>query len=220
MFLHELGHYYDLIHSFGDDEVADTLVDPNSVSMDAIATEFYGLLYKNCTDAQKATVDTEYYVRGRNSIAAANNTAPNDVLSASVWSQLPASEQQWVDDKFFNLMSYNDPPHRNTLVTRMTEGQADRLTDAANSSRHHTMSGYTRFVAITGWDEFLGITNSGTTSTFPIRHVAAAAARAGTTPGDDEILLLRPGNYDEQITISTPCTLRATRKGPAVIGKP
>jgi hypothetical protein len=27
-------------------------------------------------------------------------------------------------------------------------------------------------------------------------------------------------NHDEQITIATPCTLRATRQGPGVVGKP
>ena len=53
-----------------------------------------------------------------------------------------------------------------------------------------------------------------------MRHLATAVAHASAAPGDDEILLLRPGNYDEQITISTPCTLRATRQGPAVVGRP
>jgi hypothetical protein len=50
--------------------------------------------------------------------------------------------------------------------------------------------------------------------------VGTAVVRAAGTTGDDEILLLRPGNYNEQLPIATPCTLRATRQGPVVIGKP
>ena len=134
LFLHELGHYYNLIHTFGEDGVADTLVDPASVSQEAIAQELYSKSYSDCSAAELAVVDAEYYRRARNSIAAANNTPPNDVLSSSTYSLLPPSEQQLVDDVFFNIMSYYDPPHRNQFVTRMTEGQADRMTDAANSS--------------------------------------------------------------------------------------
>jgi hypothetical protein len=223
LFLHELGHYYNLIHTFGEDGVADTLVDPALAadSQDAIAQLFYGKNYNNCTAAEQAVVNTEYYLRNRNNIAAANNTPPNDVLSSSTYSLLPASEQEMVDDVFFNIMSYYDPPRRNQFVTRMTEGQADRLADAANSSRHHTVSGYTRHLAINGSDTIIfGLPNWGTGSALPMRTVATAVVRAAAAPGDDEILLLRPGNYNEQLTISTPCTLRATRKGSAVIGRP
>jgi hypothetical protein len=221
LFLHELGHYYNLNHTFDDDSVADTLVDPSNVSQDAIAQQFYGKDYNSCSAAERTVVNTEYYLRGRNSIAAANNTPPNDVLSSSTYSLLPASERQLVDDVFFNIMSYYDPPRRNEFVTRMTEGQANRLTDAANGPRHHTVSGYTRHLATNGADTiFLSIPNSGTSSGLPLRTVGTAVVRAAGTTGDDEILLLRPGNYNEQLTIATPCTLRATRQGPVVIGKP
>jgi hypothetical protein len=221
LFLHELGHYFNMSHTFPDDEVADTLVDPSNVSQEAIAQSFYGKGYWACTAAEQAIINTEYYLRGRNSIAAANNTPPNDVLSSSTYSLLPAAEQQLVDDVFFNLMSYYDPPRRNQFVTRLTEGQADRMTDAANDPRRHSVSGYTRFVALNGLDTLpFSIPNPGTASGLPLRTVGAAAARAATATGDDEILLLRPGSYNEQLTIATPCTLRATRKGPVVIGKP
>jgi hypothetical protein len=221
LFLHELGHYYNLIHTFGEDGVADTLVDPANVSQETIAQQLYGKSYSACSAAELTVVNAEYYLRARNSIAAANNTPPNDVLSSSTYSLLPASERQLVDDVFFNIMSYYDPPRRNEFVTRMTEGQADRMTDAANGTRHHTVSGYTRHLATNGSDTiFPGLPNPGTLSGLPVRNVGTAVVRAAAATGDDEILLLRPGNYNEQLTITTPCTLRATRQGSVVIGKP
>ncbi len=141
--------------------------------------------------------------------------------SSSTYSLLPAFEQQLVDDVFFNIMSYYDPPHRNQFVTRMTEGQADRMTDAANGSRHHTVSGYTRQVAPTGSNTlFVGVWNSGTASNQPVQTLSWAVFMGSLTPGDDEIDLLAPAHYNETGTFSTPCTLRASRKGPVVIGQP
>ena len=55
-------------------------------------------------------------------------------------------------------------------------------------------------------------------STNPYRTVATGAAAA--SPGPGNILLIRPGNYNERITLNSPVTLRATRAGWATIGKP
>jgi nitrous oxidase accessory protein NosD len=38
--------------------------------------------------------------------------------------------------------------------------------------------------------------------------------------GGGDIVLVRPGNYNKEITINKPVTLRATRAGGATIGKP
>ena len=220
LFLHESGHYFNLFHTFGEDEIYDTLVDPNSVTQDGVAQNFYSKNYGDLSASEKSVVDPEYYRRARNSIAAANNSPGNDILSSSTYSLLTAAEKQRVDDVFFNLMSYYDPPHRNQFVTRMTEAQADRFATAANSSRRHAVSGYTRFVSTGGWDNLAGSQNPGMYSHLPLRSVAVAVARAASGPGDDEILLLGPGSYGENLTISTPCSLRATRKGAAIIGNP
>ena len=220
LFLHELGHYFNLQHTFDStDYVADTLVDPNSADQDTIAQELFGAGYGGITADQQTSVNTEFYLRARNSIAAANNTAPNDVLSSSTYSLLPATEQQLVDDVFFNIMSYYDAYRRNQFVTRMTEGQADRMTDAMNDVRRPGVSGYTRFVALTGANTLFGLTNTGLNSVLPVRTVTAALQRAAGG-GDDEIILLRPGHYNETGRFNTPCTLRATRKGSGVIGAP
>ena len=215
LLLHELGHYFNLRHTFdGDEFVADTLIDPNSVTLDTVAQDLYAIDYDKLNATQRNIVDIEYARRARNSIAAANP------LSSPTYTMLSAAERNLVDDVFFNIMSYYDPPHRNALVTRMTEGQADRFADTCNGVRHPALSGYTRNVSISGSNLFFGIANSALLSAFPARTVAHAAAQAAAGPGDDEFLLLQPGNYNEQIRISTPCTIRATRKGAAVIGRP
>jgi len=55
-------------------------------------------------------------------------------------------------------------------------------------------------------------------STNPYRLVQTGVTAATATSGN--IVMIRPGNYDEQFTISKPVTLRATRSGWVTIGKP
>ena len=94
--------------------------------------------------------------------------------------------------------------------TRLTERQLDRHADTANSTRAAFVSGRTRFVSPSGSDSGTG------SSTSPYRTVARAITAANAAGGD--ILLLGAGAYNQTLTINKPCTLRATRVGPAAIG--
>jgi len=53
------------------------------------------------------------------------------------------------------------------------------------------------------------------TSALPWKTVASGIAAASA--GGNDIVLVRPGSYDEPMTVTKPLTLRATR-GTAVIG--
>jgi len=110
------------------------------------------------------------------------------------YANLSASQQGQVDDVFFNLMSYH-PTERDLL----TEGQLDRWTIAANFNRHAVRSG--RTVTVT-----------------PNASVADGIAAANPAGGD--IVLIKPGNYNETLTITKSVTLRATRLGGVTIGAP
>jgi hypothetical protein len=125
----------------------------------------------------------------------------------------PTATTDRVDDTFFNVMSYHNAATKDTDENRMTELQLDRHADTANSTRAAFVSGRTRFVSATGNDN-----NTGLVSTAPKLHVLAAVNSANPAGGD--IILLRPGSYNEQLTLDRPVTLRATRVGPATIGKP
>lgn len=118
-----------------------------------------------------------------------------------------SAESNLVDDTFFNIMSY----HPGTNQNRMTELQLDKWTDVANKQRVKATSGRTRFVSTFGSDAATGLA-----STAPLRTVG----RGVTNSSAGDIVLLRPGNYNERFTINRPITLRATRAGWATIGKP
>jgi hypothetical protein len=183
--LHEIGHYFNLLHTQGgpcgncdaaqtgachtvpgDDEIADTLPDLQCWNRDQIARHSFN---------------------GR------------------TYGQLSAAEQNQVDDVFLNVMSYHPDP-----VTRLTELQLDRWTDAANGARRAVCDGTTIFARAGG-------ANGNGASTSPHNTVTAAVNTAAARAGSDTIIL-RPGSYNEAITINTPVTLRATRQGGAVIG--
>lgn len=191
--LHEIGHYFNLSHTFngrqdlnangtpctnncscallvggGNDGVADTILDHDCWdTQNDIAIGNYGLSYGNLNPAQTAAVD-------------------------NMW---------------WNLMSYHGRQH---VTDRFTPDQMDRWTDSANSDRVPVRTGRTRFVATTGNDLGAG------TSTSRYRTLT----RGVTVVNDpDDIVLLRAGNYNEPQTITKPLTLRATR-GSATIGLP
>jgi hypothetical protein len=129
------------------------------------------------------------------------------------YSALSAAEQAQVDDFYFNAMSYHEATSKNSVENHLTELQLDRITLHANGDRHPFATGYTRFVSLTGNNS-----NSGLDGGAPKRTVLNAANASGA--GGSDIVLVRPGNYNEQITINNPVTLRAPRTGWATIGKP
>ncbi|HEY5912431.1 MAG TPA: hypothetical protein VJA21_17655 [Verrucomicrobiae bacterium] len=140
-----------------------------------------------------------------------------DLLTLANFNQYFASctpaQQTLAMNTFSNVMSYHDPPHKDTLISLMTELQLDLHGTYANSDRFPVASGHTRFVSLSGNDGY-----SGFDSTAPKRTVSNATT-ASSAAGTD-IVLLRPGSYNEQITINRPVTLRAAHSGWATVGKP
>jgi Pregnancy-associated plasma protein-A len=126
------------------------------------------------------------------------------------YNSLNASQKVQMDNVFYNTMSYHDYLNKNTTENRLSELQLDRESDHANGDRNVFASGRTRFVSTAGSDVGAG------TSTSPYRTVARGVTVASS--GGNDVLLLRPGSYNEQITISKPVTLRAPRTGWVTIG--
>lgn len=126
------------------------------------------------------------------------------------YDSLTSAEKKKVDDTYFNVMSYHESLLKNTIENRMTELQLDRHADTANSARANFVSGKTRFVDVSGSD-----TIGNGSSTLPYRTATKAIEVANNAGGD--IILLRPGVYIVPLTISKPCTLRATRNGSVTI---
>lgn len=128
------------------------------------------------------------------------------------YASLSPSQQNRVDNVFLNVMSYHGSAcGQNANTIRMTELQLDEWADTANDDRENARSGRTIFVAADGG----GIFANGS-STSPFGTVEDAVDEANSGGGD--IVLLRPGTYNETLTISKPVTLRATRVGPVAIG--
>ncbi|MEO1654022.1 MAG: T9SS type A sorting domain-containing protein [Bacteroidota bacterium] len=122
------------------------------------------------------------------------------------YSALTTAQKARVDDVFRNTMSYHNAGI-NTRV-RMTEGQLDRWSDALRSYRTNVADRKCIFVRDGGGFFWTGFSSS----PWPSVALGQAAASSG------DVLVLRPGNYDEQLTLNKPMSLRATRAGIVVIG--
>jgi hypothetical protein len=122
------------------------------------------------------------------------------------YNQLSDGQKNQVDDVWLNIMSYHN------LGTRLTEGQLDRWTDAANGGRFNCVTGKTWFV-----DSHAGAGNG--SSTAPYSLLASGITSADGVRGD--IVYLRPGAYNNRnYVINKNVTLRASRYGGVVIGSP
>jgi hypothetical protein len=120
-------------------------------------------------------------------------------FNGRVYALLASSEQDQVNAVYFNIMSYHNKTSTGQNTFRLTERQLDRWTDAANAARLTVTTGRTWYV------------NGGGT-------VQTALSSANQSGGD--IILIRPGAYNEHVSIRHPVTLRVTRAGPAIIGTP
>lgn len=125
-----------------------------------------------------------------------------------LYNNLTPAQQDQVDDSYRNVMSYH--PYDGGLKQRFTPDQLDVSADASNGTRIAVATGLTRFVDLNG----VVILQLGT-SYLPFVSVANGLGAAGNS----DIVLIRPGNYDEQMVIDQHVCLRATR-GNAVIGTP
>lgn len=126
----------------------------------------------------------------------------------AVFASLNLAQQTAVSNTFNNIMCYH------AFRKVFTSDQMDHITDVSNSSRSNLVTAFTRFVdrarSCSSPNGSSACTNGG-----PYAKVAdgISAARSG------DIVLIRPGNYNEPMTIQKAITLRATR-GDAVVGKP
>ncbi|MGE0480368.1 MAG: hypothetical protein AB7Q17_07845 [Phycisphaerae bacterium] len=190
LYLHEIGHYFDLCHTQGcscgccdagqtgechtapgNDNIADTLPDLACWERDDIAQNAFGANYANLAPFQR----------------------------------------EQVDDVFLNIMSY----HRSgcgqgASVARLTELQLDHWADTASFARLSVRDGRTFFVQAGAG----GSQNGRSTNPFDLIAEGRNAANGG---GD--IVMIRGGNYPENLRISTPVTLRTPRGSLARIGQ-
>lgn len=191
--LHETGHYFSLTHTFGGTKCN---------------TDTNGLCTAPAVQGDDEFTDT---LRDVQNVGGCECWTVENLSWTNFnkgYGALSAPEKEQVDNVWYNLMSY----HEANGYARLTEQQLDHWTDTANVSRRHVLSGVTIYVA-GGSDVFSGLASS-----IPKRHVQAALNSAD--PGGGDVVLLRPGHYDERLTLSRPGTLRATRAGWATIGTP
>ncbi len=134
----------------------------------------------------------------------------------ATYPNLTPAQTAMVSNTFNNVMSYHRPDGGTAPV--LTPDQWDRIADFTRTNRANIMNGKTVFVDSTtpacaardGFSECFGASVGG-----PFLTIAQGINRASA--GD--IVLIRPGNYNEPMTITKAITLRATR-GDAFIGKP
>jgi hypothetical protein len=186
--LHETAHWFELYHTQGGC-IRDTSGVCGSSSLCPILMNGYRLGDDGIQDTLPVQAG-DFCFTTRDPIALANFGIP--------YAACTAEQSNRVDDAFFNLEAYGF----DRTMDRLTPQQLDKWTDYANRERVFAVSGLTRFVSPTGNDS-----SSGLASTAPIRTVLAGLNKSSAAGGD--ILLLRPGNYNEQITLSNRVTLRA-----------
>jgi hypothetical protein len=138
-----------------------------------------------------------------------NQMATNSYHSNFV--QLTLAQQASVSNTFNNIMGYH------ALRKVFTSDQLDELADTSNGSRNNLTTGFTWFVdrdnTCTGRTGSSACAANGTGGPFQTVMTGVNTAGAG------DIVLIRPGHYNEPMTISKAVTLRATR-GDALLGKP
>ena len=124
---------------------------------------------------------------------------------------LTPAQQASVSNTFNNIMGYH------LLRKVFTSDQLDEIADISNGFRHNLTTGFTWFVdrdnTCTGRTGSSLCAPNGTGG--PFQTVTTGVNTAGT----NDIVLIRPGHYNEPMTIGKSITLRATR-GDAIVGKP
>ena len=188
--LHETGHWLELYHTHGNC-VRDNSNACGTAANCNVAAPFFGWRLGDDGIADTLPVQAgDFCFTSRDNVAAANYGV--------AYSFCTAEQQNLVDDTYLNLMAYGF----NKVLDRLTPQQLDKWTRYANIERSFAMSGRTRFVSPTGSDG-----NTGLVGTSPKRTVFNAVSASSVGGGD--IVLLRPGSYNELITINRPVTLRA-----------
>lgn len=195
--LHEIGHYFDLRHTHEGGSCCNRTQNP-------------GCSHTFGDDGLEDTIDDI-------PCGSQDDLAQHEFGRS--YASLTAAEQVLVDDTFFNIMSYHNKTPTGQNVSRLTEQQLDQWTDTANRFRTAVTSARTRFVATSGGCINVdGNLNCRWNGSFfeggPFSSVSSAVSAASV--GD--IVLIGPGAYNQQFTITKAVTLRATRRGPISIG--
>ena len=195
--VHETGHFFGLSHTHGGCGC------PGTGGCFSLNGYFVGDDGINDTLFEAAG---DFCFTNQNLIAQANFN--------KTYANCTSGERVLVDNTYFNAMSYHNPPTKDLVEDRLTEQQLDLHADTAskspaNGGRAAFSSGRTLFISPGGSDAGSGRSNG------PYRTVGRGVTNS--VPG--EILLLRPGSYNQALTINRPVTLRASRVGPATIGQ-
>jgi len=197
---HELGHYFDLKHTFNSQPAC---VDTAAVSCAACPGGDDGisdtLLDRACGRG------TGYALPGWEWLDIAHNNY------GAAWLALPGQVAA-VNRTYYNNMSYHNggQPYGHIVLYELSEGQLDHIADIGKTYRSAVCSGRTWFVQVGG--------GGNGTSTTPYSTLAQGVTAANAGGGD--IVLLRPGSYSTTVPINKPLTLRATRSGPVTITNP
>lgn len=193
--LHEIGHYLNLFHTQGD-------------TCGCCDANQNGQCHTAPGDDEVTDTLPDLACWNRDEIA--------DWNYQTDYSNLTVEQKDRVDNVFLNIMSYHSSACGQGVTTvRMTEGQLDRWTDAANSDRRGVANGRTWFVGT----PTSGLGNGTSANPFLIVNSAQIAAN----PQGGDVILLRPGAHratllSNRLVLNKPLTLRATRAGAAVIG--
>ncbi len=187
---HEMGHFFNLCHTMGCD-CGDCGDGTSGCDM---GTHDDGL----------ADTIRDSTCWNRDQVSINNFGAP--------YASLNAGQQNAVNYTYQNVMSYHTDSALNSYLE--TSDQLDRITDASNGPRNFVCTGHTQFVDHNGCPFPNG---SSGCSIFGGPYHSVGDGINNANGGD--IVLIRPGHYNEPMTISKPVTLRATR-GDATIGAP
>lgn len=190
LLLHECGHFFNLLHTHNSEQFQ------NSDGSPCLNTCGCAQWIRGDDNTAETALDQECW-SSRDQVA----LGAYGIAYASL-----DSDRQWrVDNTWLNIMSYHPP----ASLTVLTEDQLDFMTDASNITRSHVASGQTRFV-----DRSNAGAQNGSWGA-PFRTLGLGVSSASS----NDIVLIRPGRYNEPGTYTRPMTLRATR-GPVTIGIP
>ena len=213
-FLHEMGHYLGLYHTHGvaggsTDYVCDTLFDPNgssNLTLDELSQANFLTNFLNLADAQKQQVLDVFY-----------NIMSYHADNGKVYNG-PAFDPDSISLTTTNTIG--------NIRHRLTRDQLDRISNRFNNlATIGAVSGRTVFVmksynpcnVFTSEDVGVQVcgcdqaprTISGSSTNPPVT-IAAGLALTGSDANHD-VLLVRAGNYTENLTINQRVSIRATR---------
>lgn len=188
--LHEIGHYFSLCHTQG-------------CVCGCVGSDPCGGI-----PGDDGIADTLPDLSSWNRDQIANNSF------GQPYAGLSAAQQNQVDDVFLNIMSYhNSACGLGAPVARLTDQQLDRWAHSANLDRVAIRTGRTIFAQSTAPSGG----NGSPASPYNTMTNAVGSAASDSAP---DIIILRPGSFNQPLTINTPVTLRATHQGAAAIGSP